>query len=85
MFDFVSMSADDLHAFGEQLGKLSETRPDIAHRALLGFRDGLGSWSQTGNLGEVLELLYRQGKCGMSEESFKIPFAEVVKKPSGTI
>lgn len=84
MNDFEKLSEEELYELGIQLGKLSKTRPDIAYRIVLGFRDGLVSWGKIENLGDILWSLWRQGKHECVEGSLSIPFVPPQISPSGS-
>lgn len=81
MINFENLSAGELYEIGKQLGVLSQTRPDIAHRLILGYWDGLSSWGNNENLGSVLCVLQNQGMHHVPPGNLCIPFAPL--KPAG--
>jgi len=83
MIDLESLTEDELYSLGKKLGELSQSRPDVVHRIILGFRDGLRSWGIFENLGDILWMLWRQGNHGISK-SLRIPFAGLNDAPSGS-
>lgn len=83
MIDLENLTEEELYALGKKLGELSQDRPDVTHRIILGFRDGLRSWGIHENLGDVLWMLWRQGNHRVST-LLRIPFAGLNDSPSGS-
>ncbi len=59
MTDFEALSGDELYELGLAFGELSKTRPDIAHKFLIGVRDGMDQSDNYG-FGEILSALWRR-------------------------
>ncbi len=83
MVNLDGLSEEELYEFGLHFGKMAQSRPDIAHRVVVGFRDGLESWGVHENLGDICWLLWRQGEFKCPKESLCIPFISLNSRPSG--
>ncbi len=83
--DFSKLTTDELYEAGMELGKLSQTRPDIPHRLVIGLRDGLDGWGRQENFGEILWSLRRHGEYHCLKENLSIPFTNLTDRPSGVV
>lgn len=84
MVDLKRLSEQELYALGKQIGELSQERPDIGHRIILGVRDGLHGWGIIQNLCDVLWALWRHGEFKAQSKNLKIPFASLSRATSGS-
>lgn len=77
------VSEEGLYEIGVALAELSKKRPDIIHRVVLGYRDGLQKQGTFENLGGVLWMLRRRGEHECEPGSLPIPFAPLSGHLSG--
>lgn len=83
MINLDRLSEEELYELGLHFGKMAQSRPDIAHRVVVGFRDGLESWGVQENLGDICWALWRQGEFNCPKKNLSIPFASLQPRPSG--
>lgn len=81
-FGFKKLNAHEVYSFGFELAKLAKKRPDIAHRFLLGFRDGMvkGGVYHCYGIGEILHSLWRQWFYRISQKNPPIPFRPLMEE-----
>lgn len=81
MIDFENLTAAQLYKIGVQLGELTQSRPDIVYRLIIGTWDGLHSYGHTEDLGSFLNWLQNRGIHHVPLGNLRIPFAAL--KPAG--
>ncbi len=83
--NFSKLTAEELYAIAVELGQLSQTRPDITHRFIVGLRDGLDSWGGSVTFNDIYWSLWRHGEYHCLKENLSIPFTNLTARPSGVV
>ncbi len=78
------LSSEELYLLGKEIGRVAEGRPDISHRVLVGFRDGLNEVENGSGygFGDVFWFLWRRGNYKLPELP-PLPFTCLLEQPSG--
>ena len=78
----VSMNGDELYNLGKEIARISQERPDIVHRLILGMKHDLDDQGRFPSLGNFLEELWRHGTYNVSG-NLRIPFESILQRESG--
>lgn len=85
MKHFHEYTPEELYQLGREIGELSQLRPDIVRRIMLGVRDGVNDTGSGISMGFVLEYLWRRWHHHIADTETPppIPFASLLG-PSGS-
>lgn len=82
--DITKLNEKELYEQGQKIARDALTRPDAAHRMLLGLKHELERQGFYPQLGEVLHALWRHAWFNLDQKTLPIPFMPLNEVPSGS-